>query len=239
MGLFDKLLRKKSWDHVLEITDETFETQVIQRSFKQPLMVDFWATWCAPCRQLGPTLERIATEHDAPVHLAKVETSEAPEWSRRNGIQSIPHVKMFWNGKVVGDFRGVQAEANIRRWINEKMEQGAPMPKMKFPKDPEKRIAQAKGQLLEGKGFLAALNLRGMPDTEIAVQLLPVAEFLWDVHDGDMLTGDDKHDTPYIKAFSAMVDGDVAAAMAALSDCLLYTSPSPRDLSTSRMPSSA
>lgn len=194
MGMFDFLRgKKKAWHHVIEVTDNDFEMQVIQRSYKQPLIVDFWATWCQPCRQLGPVLERIATEKDAKMHLVKAEASETPDWSGRFGIQSIPHVKMFWNGKVVGEFRGLQMEHNIRKWIDEKIDAGPPRHQIRFPRDINDRLTRARSLLVEGNGFHATLALQDVDDPD-AIALLPLAEWLWDMSDGDALSGNHEFD---------------------------------------------
>ncbi len=216
MGMFDFLRgKKKAWHHVIEVSDDDFEAQVLQRSYKQPLMVDFWATWCQPCRQLSPVLERIATEQDSKVHLVKVETSEAPEWSARMGIQSIPHVKMFWQGKVVGEFRGLQFDANIRKWIDEKVDAGPPRSHIRIPRKAEDRITKGTAFLKEGKGFEASLMLRELEESE-AQTLYPLAQWLWDVADGDALISDDVADALSLDVVDCLEAGDLAAASAKL-----------------------
>ena len=90
----------------IDATEETFERDVIQRSFEQPVVVDFWAEWCGPCRSLGPVIEKAVDKRAGQVDLVKVDTDANPRLSQAFGIQSIPAVKAFKDGKVVDEFIG-------------------------------------------------------------------------------------------------------------------------------------
>lgn len=208
MGIFD-IFKKKSntTDRVFNATDDNFTVQVIQRSYKTLIMVDFWAAWCGPCRMLGPILEKMADKPDAVFELAKLDTESNKKMAARYKIQSIPAVKFFRNGQVVGEFVGVQMERNINRFIEEILTDEAPKPSLKMSGNPAKRLEQAKAYLNKGMGFQAAVTLTDFPESEqleTAVSLQPIAHFLWDMNDGDAYTGVEPLDDAYEQALAAM-----------------------------------
>ena len=210
MGIFDIFKRKqKAYHHVIDVTDETFDLQVTQRSFKHPLLIDFWASWCTPCRQLGPVLERIAMEPDSKIRLAKLNTEHNPLMSQKFGIQSIPAVRMIRNGTVIGAFNGLQMEHNIRRFIDEKTQLDPPKIRMRMAKDEKKRLKQAKQYIEKGEGFRATILLQTLSEDPEAQTLLPLSQFLWDVGDGDAMTGKDKIDGLYFDALESAEKGDL------------------------------
>lgn len=102
---------------VVEVTDATFAAKVIEESRKRPVVVDFWAEWCAPCRMIGPVLERLAEEQGGRFLLAKLDVDGNPQASAAFGIQSIPAVKAFRDGKVVQEFVGAIPEQGIRQFL--------------------------------------------------------------------------------------------------------------------------
>ena len=103
--------------HVKDVPEDGFDTEVLARSHEVPVVVDFWAPWCGPCRTLGPVLEREVAALGGRVELAKVNTDDAPALSARYEIRGIPAVKAFRNGAVVSEFAGVQPADVVRRWL--------------------------------------------------------------------------------------------------------------------------
>ncbi len=103
--------------HVFDVTDDGFVRDVVERSREVPVVVDFWATWCQPCRILGPILEKLTAEFAGRFVLAKAETERVPEVASAFGVRSIPAVYGIKRGKVVASFVGVQSEGQVRAWV--------------------------------------------------------------------------------------------------------------------------
>ena len=103
---------------IIEVITENFMSDVIERSKETPVIVDFWAPWCEPCKQLTPVIEKIVKEKNGNVILAKMNIDESPEVAQQLKIQSIPAVMAFNDGQPVDGFIGVQPEKNISEFIN-------------------------------------------------------------------------------------------------------------------------
>ncbi len=102
---------------IIDGTEQNFDQEVLQRSQDLPVIVDFWATWCAPCLELGPILERLAVENAGQFLLVKVDIDQQPRVAQAFGVQSIPHVFALRNGQLVDQFQGALPEDQVRQWL--------------------------------------------------------------------------------------------------------------------------
>ncbi len=165
-----------SSDHsAVIVTANTFMTDVVEASTQVPVLVDFWAPWCAPCRQLMPVLERLAQEFAGRVRLAKVNTDEEQALATQLGVRSLPTVVLFKDRAVVEHFVGLVPEAQIRELLNRHVSS--------TPESPldRARVLKAAGDFAAARAELEAV-LSGDPDSVDAQAELAEVRLL----DGDV-----------------------------------------------------
>jgi thioredoxin 1 len=100
----------------IKISDETFEENVINNG--KPIIVDFWAEWCGPCKQIGPILEEISNEYNGKITIGKLDVDENPETPGKYQIRGIPTILLFNNGKLVDTKVGMSSKIDLKEWIN-------------------------------------------------------------------------------------------------------------------------
>src|SRR5277367_195990 len=108
--------------NVIDVTEETFNVEVVERSRSAPVILDLWAEWCGPCKQLSPVLEKLADEAAGDFVLAKVDIDANPQLRAALQVQSIPMVMAVAGGQVVDGFLGAMPEAQVRQWISQVMQ---------------------------------------------------------------------------------------------------------------------
>jgi putative thioredoxin len=171
-----------------DVSEQDFQAKVIERSKQVPVVVDFWAEWCGPCRTLGPALEDAVRKRGGEVELAKLDTDANQRIARDYGIQSIPAVKAFKDGEVVAEFIGAQPPATIESFLNQfvpsqadRLVEAGDEESLRKALELDPRHAQAAiglGRLLLGRGDAeqAQTVLRPFPNDFIADGLAARAE---------------------------------------------------------------
>jgi putative thioredoxin len=149
----------------MDVTENSFQSAVIDRSHAVPVVVDFWAAWCAPCRTLGPLLERAAADRAGKVELVKLDVDANPALSRAFGIQGIPAVKAFRQGKVVAEFVGAQPSPMVERFFDS--------------------LLPSEAELLTGRGDEESLRKAVELEPGLAEAAVPLARILSDRGEAD------------------------------------------------------
>jgi putative thioredoxin len=233
-------------EHIVDVNEATFGDEVLQRSFDVPVVVDFWAPWCAPCRTLGPILERAAIEAGGAFRLARVNVDDNPQLSIRFGVQGIPAVKAFRQGEVVSEFVGAQPEPVVHRFLERvapaevdaglvralglqaarhwaKAEAAFRDVLAREETNPAASLGLVECLLMQARGQQAKAALVDFPpSTEWATaeKLRPLAEWLARAASLEPADPDDPLETQYLQAGRLIGLGNLEAAMDGLLDVL-------------------
>ena len=162
--------------HAIDVGSVNFDEVVIRGSRERPVLVDFWAPWCGPCRTLAPILDKLAAEMGGRFTLAKLNTDDEQELAARYNIRGIPNVKAFVDGRVADEFTGVLPEAGVRSFLDRVI-----------PSPAAKAVAEAKARLAakDAVGALAKLDEAHVLDPDGEDALLTRAEALVALGRGD------------------------------------------------------
>jgi len=233
-------------DFIIDVSEADFEYEVLAYSQNVPVVVDFWAEWCVPCRTLGPMLERLAQEAEGDFRLAKVNVDQNSNLALRYGVHSIPAVKAFRTGEIVGEFVGLQPEPRLREFLRQiaptesdlVLEKGAsllasrdiPQAEEAFrqvldltPDSTSALLGLAKSLLLQGQGVEANAILADFPasrEYKVVELLRPLSQAWAKMELGENIESDDPLDPAYYNALRLAKRGNIEAAMDGLLDIL-------------------
>ena len=223
---------------VIDVSEATFDVEVVEQSRQTPVVVDFWAEWCGPCRMLSPVLERVARESHGAFRPVKINVDENPGLAARFGVQGIPAVKAFRDGKVVAEFVGAQPEPSVRKFIQGltpseedlAMEEAARLLAAHRWAEAETAyrrvqasaptsaatLGLAKSLLAQGKGKEAEPLLNDLPDgpeATSAEKLQPLVRLLIQTQSAASPPDTGKLDALFYQAGQLVAQGNISAAM--------------------------
>lgn len=232
-------------DFILDVSEADFEYQVIAYSQQVPVVVDFWAEWCVPCRTLGPALEKLAEEGNGSFRLAKINVDENQNLALRYNVRSIPSVKAFRDGQVISEFVGVQPQPKLIEFIRTLapskadllLEKGQSLLKIRQPANAEKafrsvlegspdnttaRLGLIKSMILQGRIIEAQKIVHDFPmskELRSVESLLPLINEIILIQTSKV-NEDDSLEPAYQNALRLVSRGNIQAALDGLLDIL-------------------
>ncbi len=232
-------------EYIVNVSESDFEYEVINYSQEVPVVVDFWAEWCVPCKVLSPLLEKLAEEAQGAFRLAKVDVDENPKLAQRYGVRSIPAVKAFNQGQIVYEFVGALSEPGLKEFIRRLvptpsdllLEKGVSLLRLHQWSQAEKAFSEyldqepdnslgllglAKSLLSQGLGSQASEILQDFPasrEFKTAESLFPLARAFVLFQQGK-LEGDSPLDAAFRNSIRLAGKGNILAALDGLLDIL-------------------
>lgn len=231
-------------DYIIDVSEADFEQKVLIFSQQLPVIVDFWAEWCNPCKTLGPLLERLTIEAQGSIRLAKLNVDENQNLTIRYGVHSIPAIKAFRDGKIVSEFVGIQPESRIREFIHSIIpdpsdliiEKGNSMLEKSqwksaeaafkdvlktSPSNSRALLGLAKSYIFQNKFIDALAILNAFPASKeynMALNLLLLTNTT--TQEKDRIPSDNPLDAAYNRAIQLFIKGNYPAAMDGLIDII-------------------
>ncbi|HEX5495547.1 MAG TPA: tetratricopeptide repeat protein [Mycobacteriales bacterium] len=236
--------------YVIDVTEASFQADVLNRSLQVPVVLDLWADWCGPCKQLGPVLEKLAVEGAGSWILARIDVDANPAIAQALRVQGIPAVKAVFQGQLVSEFTGALPESQVRQWIGAILEavggeapQGEVQPEQPEPDDP--RIVAAEDATERGDYDAAARAYRDIlaaePSHPLATSALRQVELLARItgYRADTVARADARPTDVDAQLAAadleVAEGDAAAGFARLVAVVRSTAEDDRDRARRRL----
>jgi putative thioredoxin len=232
-------------EYIINVTETDFEYEVLAYSQNTPVVVDFWATWCIPCRVLEPDLIRLANEARGTFRLARVDVDENPKLAKRYNVRTVPAVKAITHGQVIYEFNGVLPEPRLREFLRHiapspsdlQLEKGGSLLKLhrwqqaeeafkqfleQNPDQPVASLGLVRAYLAQGRGkpvLQILLIFPASPEYNTAVTMRPLAEAFAHLTESSEM-GDEPLEATYRNSVRLAARGNIPAALDGLLDIL-------------------